>query len=121
MMRKIITKPSELEENVRVLYAGNHYISLPEINIEDASIKSLNIVSISNKGLVELSGEKALFKPVFYKDGKRLEIANSETEEELYYIPSIKLHFADGEWALVKIYADINEKGFVYEDRKSVV
>jgi hypothetical protein len=115
MMGKIITRPSELEENVMVLYVGNHYISLPEIKIEDASIKSLNIVSLSNKGLVELSGEEALFKPIFYKDGEKLEIVNNEAKEELYYIPSIKLHFASGEWALVKIYADMNEKGFVYE------
>ena len=88
---------------------------MSEINIEDASIKNLNIVSLSNKGLVELSGEEALFKPVFYKKGEKLEIIKSESVEELYYIPSIKLHFLNGSWALIKVYADIKEKSFIYE------
>ncbi|EGD50131.1 hypothetical protein TheetDRAFT_3058 [Thermoanaerobacter ethanolicus JW 200] len=38
-MNKIITRPHEIDKNVRVLYAGNHYISLPEIDVEKASIK----------------------------------------------------------------------------------
>jgi len=47
-MNKIITRPSKIDKNVRVLYAGNHYISLPDIDINDASIKSINIISLSN-------------------------------------------------------------------------
>ncbi|EMT39857.1 hypothetical protein TthWC1_0561 [Thermoanaerobacter thermohydrosulfuricus WC1] len=118
-MNKIITRPHEIDKNVRVLYAGNHYISLPEIDVEKASIKNLNIVSLSNKGLVELSGEEALFKPVFYKKGEKLEIAKSEVSEELYYIPNIKLYFSNGDFVIIKIYADIKEKGFVYEFESS--
>ncbi|MEQ6358351.1 Meiotically up-regulated gene 157 (Mug157) protein [Thermoanaerobacter thermohydrosulfuricus] len=118
-MNKIITRPHEIDKNVRVLYAGNHYISLPEIDVEKASIKNLNIVSLSNKGLVELSGEEALFKPVFYKKGEKLEIVKSEVSEELYYIPNIKLYFSNGDFVIIKIYADIKEKGFVYEFESS--
>ncbi|SFE64126.1 Meiotically up-regulated gene 157 (Mug157) protein [Thermoanaerobacter thermohydrosulfuricus] len=118
-MNKIITRPHEIDKNIRVLYAGNHYISLPEIDVEKASIKNLNIVSLSNKGLVELSGEEALFKPVFYKKGEKLEIVKSEVSEELYYIPNIKLYFSNGDFVIIKIYADIKEKGFVYEFESS--
>ncbi|MGI1691828.1 glycoside hydrolase family 125 protein [Thermoanaerobacter uzonensis] len=114
-MNKIITRPSKIDKNVRVLYAGNHYISLPDIDINDASIKSINIISLSNKGLVELSGEEALFEPRFYKKGEGLEIVKSEIEEIFYYIPSIKLYLSDGSSVLIKIYADLKEKGFVYE------
>jgi len=118
-VNKIITRPHEIDKNVRVLYAGNHYISLPEIDVEKASIKNLNIVSLSNKGLVELSGEEALFKPVFYKKGEKLEIVKSEVSEELYYIPNIKLYFSNGDFVIIKIYADIKEKGFIYEFESS--
>lgn len=114
-MNKIITRPSELNKNEKVLYAGNHYISLPEISIEDTSVKSLNIISLSNKGLVEISGVHALFKPIFYKDGQKLEVINAEVQEEMFYIPSVKLHFGGGQWVLAKIYTDIKGKGFVYE------
>ena len=59
-MKRILTVPEEIYKNERVLYAGNHYISLPEINSKDASIKSLNIISMSNKGLVQVAaGDKA--------------------------------------------------------------
>ncbi|KKC28861.1 hypothetical protein CDSM653_02247 [Caldanaerobacter subterraneus subsp. pacificus DSM 12653] len=118
-MNKIVTRPSEIDKNMRVLYAGNHYISLPEIDINDASIKSLNFVSLSNKGLVELSGEEALFEPRFYKKGEGLEIVKSEIEEIFSYIPSIKLYLSDGSRVLIKIYADLKEKGFVYEFESS--
>jgi len=72
-------------------------------------------LSLSNKGLVELSGEEALFEPRFYKKGEGLEIVKSEIEEIFYYIPSIKLYLSDGSSVLIKIYADLKEKGFVYE------
>ncbi|MGB9808856.1 MAG: metal-independent alpha-mannosidase, partial [Caldanaerobacter sp.] len=117
-MEKIITRPKEIDKNERVFYSGNHYVSLPEI-YEDGSIKSLNIISLSNKGLVELSGEKALFEPRFYKKDKKLEIVKSEVEEIFYYIPSIKLYLSDGSSVLIKIYADLKEKGFIYEFESS--
>ncbi|EGD50132.1 hypothetical protein TheetDRAFT_3059 [Thermoanaerobacter ethanolicus JW 200] len=68
---------------------------------------------------MELSGEEALFKPVFYKKGEKLEIVKSEVSEELYYIPNIKLYFSNGDFVIIKIYADIKEKGFIYEFESS--
>lgn len=66
-MNKILTVPEKIEKNRQVLYAGNHYISIPEISVKDASVKSLNIISLSNKGLVEISGEDAFLFPKFFE------------------------------------------------------
>lgn len=114
-MNKILTTPKELENNQRVLYAGNHYISMPEISSGDASVRSMNIVSLSNKGLAELKGEDALFRPEFHKDGKLLVIHSSSVVLEHFYIPCYHFELEGGVWVKVRIYADLSEKGFVYQ------
>lgn len=114
-MNKILTVPEKIEKNRQVLYAGNHYISIPEISVKDASVKSLNIISLSNKGLVEISGEDAFLFPKFFSKGKQLIIKNIKIEKEYYYIPVFNIQLEDGISIKVRIYADISEKGFVYE------
>lgn len=114
-MNKIFTTPKEIERNERVLYAGNHYISLPEINDKDAAARSINIVSLSNKGLVEIKGKEALLKPEFYKDGKLLSVENSKVKLEYYYVPCYEFELSGGIGAKLRIYADLREKGLVYE------
>ena len=95
-MNKILTVPKVIEKNEPVLYAGNHYISLPEIRIGDASIQSLNIISLSNKGLVEISGESAFLFPEFYRKGKLLTIEGIEAGKEFYYIPVFNIRLEEG-------------------------
>jgi len=118
-MNKILTTPKEIEMNERVLYAGNHYISLPEISTKDASVRSMNILTMSNKGLVEIKGMEALFKPEFHKDGRRLSIQHSNVILENYYIPVFCFELEAGVQVRVKLYADLYEKGFVYEFESS--
>jgi len=114
-MNRILTVPKEIEKNERVLYAGNHYISIPEISTGDASIRSMNIMSLSGKGLVEIRGEKTLFRPEFYQEGKKLLILNSSVVLESFYIPYWHFELEDGVWVRARLYADLYEKGFVYE------
>lgn len=114
-MVKIITKPNELENNEQVLYAGNHYISVPEIHYQDGSIKGINLISLSNKALVELMGEGALFTPSFMRNQRCLEIIGVEYMKEYYYIPAIKFYLADETVVVGKIYADLKEKGLLYD------
>jgi uncharacterized protein len=118
-MNKIMTTPKEIERNERVLYAGNHYISLPEISACDASVRSMNILSLLNKGLIEVKGEDTLFKPEFYKDGRRLSIQSSSAILEDYYIPTFFFELEYGVRVGIKLYADLYEKGFVYEVESS--
>lgn len=114
-MNRLLTTPKEIERNERVLYAGNHYISMPEISTGDAAVRSMNLLSLFNKGLVEVRGSEALFKPEFYKDGRRLPIHSSSAMLEHFYIPSYNFELEVGVWARVRIYADLYEKGLVYE------
>ena len=113
-MNKILTRPKELNENPRVLYTGNHYISLPEINNADASITSLNIVSLSNKGLVELRSLDKLFKLSFFKDDKVLKLTRVIVKSVANYLPTYQMHFSNGISVMVKIVPDLREKGFLY-------
>lgn len=114
-MNRILTTPKEIDKNERVLYTGNHYISLPNISVKDASIKSINIVSLFNKALAQLDGEDYLFKPFFYYDGNMLNIKSIEAFMESYYIPCFNIKLNDDIDIKIRIYADLYEKGFVYE------
>ncbi len=118
-MKKLLTVPEVLKENQRVLYAGNHYISIPEIEAGSAAIKSINTISMRNKCLIELSGEETLFKPRFYRNDTEILISTIETEQILSYIPALKMVLEDGTHICVKIYADLSEKGFVYDFESS--
>ncbi|HYE81583.1 MAG TPA: glycoside hydrolase family 125 protein [Clostridia bacterium] len=120
-MNRILTTPKEIEKNERVLYGGNHYISLPEISTADASVKSMNILSLANKGLVEIKGEETLFRPEFYKDGRKLTIQHADVYLEDYYVPVFCFGLEGGAQVKVKLYADLYEKGFVYEFESSEV
>ena len=64
-MNKIITRPKEIVKNEQVLYAGNHYLSVPIIDCQNGAIKNINVISLSNKALVELEEEQNPFKPFF--------------------------------------------------------
>lgn len=114
-MNKILTVPKEIHDDLRVLYAGNHYISIPEISSADASIRSFNIISMFNKGLVELAGEEAFLSLEFYKEDRLLDVEAVKPEIELNYIPFFHIKLEGGLEVKARIYADINEKGFIYE------
>src|SRR5690554_562993 len=117
--KKILTTPRELKENRRVFYTGNHYISLPEISDEDASVQSLNIVSTRQKGLIQLKGDKALFRPTFFRNGCQLHIKSVTASMESYLFPRYVFIFSDESFATVTIYPDKKEKGFIYQVNSS--
>ncbi|CAA7602662.1 Six-hairpin glycosidase-like [Acididesulfobacillus acetoxydans] len=70
---------------------------------------------MANKALVELEGEKNLLQPFFYRKGKQLKITKTETVKEHYYLPRLSFYLEDGTEVTGRIYADLQEKGFVYE------
>ena len=71
-MNKIITRPEEIVKNERVLYAGNHYLSVPIIDCQSGAIKNINVVSLSNKALVELNVNQIYLRHIFTKKEKKL-------------------------------------------------
>jgi hypothetical protein len=118
-MNKIITKPEEIVKNEQVLYAGNHYLSVPIIDCQNGAIKSINVVSLSNKALVELEGEPNLFKPHFYKEGKEIEIEKTDVSKEQYYLPRLDFFLKGGIRVIGRIFTDLKEKGLIYSFESS--
>ena len=88
-INRIITRPKKIVKNEQVLYRGNHYLSVPIIDCQNGAIKNINVVSLSNKALVELKGEQNLFKPHFYKEGKEIEIEKIDVSKDQYYLPRL--------------------------------
>jgi hypothetical protein len=112
---KIITRPEELDRNERVLYSGNHYISVPIIDCKNGAIKNINITSLSCKALVELKGRQFLFQPFFYKEGNEVKIKKVDISKEHYYLPQLTFFLENGIKITARIYADLKEKGLIYD------
>jgi len=113
-MNSIITKPTEIETNEQVLYTGNHYVSIPEIDPYGGTIRSCNVISLSNKALISLEGEEYLFQPVFKKDGELLQVRHVDFTMEYNYLPAFIFFLQNGIEVRARIYADLSEKGFLY-------
>lgn len=118
-MNTIITKPLEIESNMQVLYTGNHYISVPEIEPDSGAIQNINFVSLSNKALIELAGREFLFRPVFRKDGRALHIIKTDFVMRKHYLPEITFSLENDIRVKGRIYADLSEKGFLYSFESS--
>jgi len=118
-MNKIITRPEEIVKNERVLYAGNHYLSVPIIDCQNGAIKNINVVSLSNKALVELKGEVNLFTPHFYQEGKEIEIEKIDVSKEEYYLPRLDFFLKGGIRVSGRIFTDLKEKGLIYSFESS--
>ena len=118
-MNKIITRPEEIVKNERVLYTGNHYLSVPIIDCQNGAIKNINVVSLSNKALVELKGEENLFTPHFYQEGKEIEIEKIDVSKEQYYLPRLDFFLKGGIRVRGRIFTDLKEKGLIYSFESS--
>jgi hypothetical protein len=113
-MSRIITRPEEIENNNEVYYVGNHYISLPEIDTK-GSVISLNLISRSNKALLELKGKNYLFRPSFYKNGRELEVKKVDRKIKRHYLPQLIFYLESGIKVKSRLYTDLKEKGFAWD------
>lgn len=84
-------------EETGVIPTGNEWIALPEINAVDGSLGSFNALSIRDRGLLQVTGDRGapVLKPVFTVDGKPLGPIKLSWEFIEYWIPTA--HFvSDG-------------------------
>jgi len=72
-----------------VLPTGNEWIALPEIRASDGAIVSFNVLSMRDRGLLEVRGESGTpaLQPYFMVDGKPLQFRNPTWELIEYWIP----------------------------------
>lgn len=64
---------------------------------------------------MELQGEEFLFKPLFFKHGNELKIVSMQACKTVYYLPELTFQLDEGIRVKVRIYADLYEKGLIYE------
>jgi len=67
----ILTVPTETRVYKPLLVTGNEYMSLPDINPRDGGIRSLNVLHMGAKGLIEFAGIKEPLILPFLKLGGR--------------------------------------------------
>ena len=76
-----------------VLATGNEWMALPEIRAGDGAIASFNVLSMRDRGLLEVTGERGtpVLQPYFTVDGKPLQFRNPTWELIEYWIPVARL------------------------------
>ncbi len=76
-----------------VIPTGNEWIALPTIRASDGALDNFNVLSMRNRGLLEVTGERgtAALEPYFVADGKPLPFANPSWELIEYWIPTAHL------------------------------
>ncbi len=80
--------PLELQPE-DVIATGNEWIALPTIRATDGALESFNVLSMRDRGLLEVVGENGTpaLEPYFALDGKPLPFLNPTWELIEYWIP----------------------------------
>lgn len=76
-----------------VLPTGNQWISLPDIRAVDGALTTFNVISMRNRGLLQVTGQNngPALEPYFLVDGKPLAFRNPSWELIEYWIPTAHL------------------------------
>ncbi len=76
-----------------VVPTGNEWIALPEIRAGDGAIASFNMLSMRDRGLLEVTGERGtpVLQPYFTVNDKPLQFRNPRWELIEYWIPVARL------------------------------
>jgi len=76
-----------------VLPTGNEWISLPDIRAVDGALGTFNVLSMRDRGLLQVTGEQGgpVLQPYFGVDGKPLAFRNPSWELIEYWIPTAHL------------------------------
>ena len=72
-----------------VVPTGNEWLALPTIRAKDGALESFNALSMRNRGLLEVTGERGTpaLQPYFTVDGKSLAFRDPSWEVVEYWIP----------------------------------
>ncbi len=79
-----------------VIPTGNDWIAIPAISAADASIATFNVLSMRDRGLLEVAGSKAspVLTPVIRVNGKPVRITGLDWSLLEYWIPSASFSHA---------------------------
>lgn len=91
---------------------GNEYVALPTIN-EQGALESLNYLSMSDRGVIEMTGEPFL-APWLKVDGKEVSMEELEWDWESYWIPRFKIE-NNGVTMIGRYVAPSDTKGWFFQ------
>jgi hypothetical protein len=76
-----------------VLATGNEWLALPAIRVSDGAITDFNVLSMRDRGLLEVNGANGVpaIEPKFSIDGKPVAFTNPSWERLEYWIPRARL------------------------------
>jgi len=76
-----------------VIPTGNQWIALPDIRAVDGALMTFNVLSMHNRGLLQVNGENGapVLQPYFMANGKPLLFRNPSWELTEYWIPTAHL------------------------------
>lgn len=79
-----------------VLPTGNEWIALPDIRASDGALTTFNVLSMRDRGLLQVSGEQGApaLQPYFMVDGKPLAFQSPAWDLIAYWIPTAHLTVA---------------------------
>ena len=77
-----------------VFATGNSWIALPEIRAEDGALVSFNVLSMRERGLLQVEGDGGapVVQPTFEIDGKPVALRNPSWSLIAYWIPTARLN-----------------------------
>ncbi len=80
-----------------VIPTGNEWISLPTIRASDGALVNFNVLSMRDRGLLQVEGDSGspVLQPYFTADGQPIKIQNLSWELIEYWIPTA--HFKAGD------------------------
>lgn len=80
-----------------VIPTGNEWISLPTIRASDAALTNFNVLSIRDRGLLQVDGDgtSPVLQPYFTVGDRPLELRNLSWELTEYWIPSAHMTSGD--------------------------
>lgn len=76
-----------------VLPTGNEWISLPDIRASDGALTTFNVISMRNRGLLQVTGDQGapVLQPYFMAGEKPLAFRNPSWDLIEYWIPTAHL------------------------------
>ncbi len=117
MPQDFLTVPEEISKYRPFFITGNEYLSLPEINPINAGIVSINVLSLSTKGLLEFKGttKKPLIIPFVKISGKEIDINKKITwSYKNFWVPEFCYAIEKQFMIKGKIFTPPGHRGGVY-------
>ncbi len=83
-----------------VIPTGNEWIALPTVRASDAALVNFNVLSMRDRGLLQVSGygDSPALRPYVHVDGKAVPIRDLSWELIEYWVPTAKLRAGDIEF-----------------------